>query len=108
MIPPVEWNNTYTPYPKERLAFMLKDSQISVIVTQDQLSTILPQNKAKIVSIDKDWHNISQETTENPINKTKPDNLAYCIYTSGSTGEPKGVLLEHRGLCNLATAQMLN
>ncbi len=93
-------------YPKERLAFMLKDSQISVIVTQDQLSTILPQNKAKIVSIDKDWHNISQETTENPINKTKPDNLAYCIYTSGSTGEPKGVLLEHRGLCNLATAQI--
>jgi amino acid adenylation domain-containing protein/thioester reductase-like protein len=91
-------------YPKERLAFMLKDSQISVIVTQEQLSTNLPQNNAKIVSIDKDWHNISQETTENPINQTKPDNLAYCIYTSGSTGQPKGVLLEHRGLCNLATA----
>ncbi len=93
-------------YPKERLAFMLKDSQISVIVTQDQLSTSLPQNKAKIVYIDKDWHNISQETTENPTNKTKPDNLAYCIYTSGSTGEPKGVLLEHRGLCNLAAIQI--
>jgi amino acid adenylation domain-containing protein/thioester reductase-like protein len=93
-------------YPKERLAFMLKDSQISVIVTQEQLSTNLPQNNAKIVSIDKDWHNISQETTENPINKTKPDNLAYCIYTSGSTGQPKGVLLEHCGLCNLATAQI--
>ncbi len=93
-------------YPKERLAFMLKDSQISVIVTQDQLSTSLPQNKAKIVSIDKDWHNISQEPTENPTNKTKSDNLVYCIYTSGSTGEPKGVLLEHRGLCNLATAQI--
>ncbi|WP_141699985.1 non-ribosomal peptide synthetase, partial [Candidatus Marithrix sp. Canyon 246] len=91
-------------YPKERLAFMLKDSQISVIVTQDQLSTSLPQNKAKIVSIDKDWHNIFQETTKNPINQTKPDNLAYCIYTSGSTGQPKGVLLEHRGLCNLAAA----
>lgn len=91
-------------YPKERLAFMLKDSQISVILTQDQLSTNLPQNNAKIVSIDKDWHKISQETTENPINQTKPDNLAYCIYTSGSTGQPKGVLLEHRGLCNLAVA----
>ncbi|NEQ07663.1 MAG: amino acid adenylation domain-containing protein [Moorea sp. SIO4E2] len=51
--------------------------------------------------MDADWDVITSETQENPVNQTKPNNLAYVIYNSGSTGRPKGVLIPHSGLINL-------
>jgi surfactin family lipopeptide synthetase C len=96
-------------YPPDRIAFMLDDSNASVLLTQHALLAGLFQplatvNLQKIMCLDTDWPSIAQERDENPINLTTPDNLAYIIYTSGSTGKPKGTLLQHRGLCNVATA----
>jgi amino acid adenylation domain-containing protein len=92
-------------YPQERLAFMVEDARLSVLLTQQSLD-IAPGQKTIVVDLDKEWEIIARHSDTNPHQVVTPDNVAYIIYTSGSTGKPKGVLLEHRGLCNLATAQI--
>ncbi len=95
-------------YPKERLAFMLEDTQAPVLLTQERLiedgrlrmedchprSSIL-NSRIQVVCLDSGWQTISSESGENPVNVTTAENLAYVIYTSGSTGQPKGVLVSH-------------
>ncbi|MBW4546344.1 MAG: amino acid adenylation domain-containing protein [Symplocastrum torsivum CPER-KK1] len=88
-------------YPLERLAFMLEDASVSVLLTQARLVESLPQHQVPLVCLDGDWEVIAQYSEENPFSGATPKNLAYVIYTSGSTGKPKGVLVEHRGLLNL-------
>jgi amino acid adenylation domain-containing protein len=89
--------------PSARLAFMLEDARVPVLLTQQRLRAVLPEGGApQVVCLDTDWEAIAEESRENPVSGVTGNNLAYVIYTSGSTGSPKGVLLEHRGLCNLA------
>ncbi|MEG4394820.1 amino acid adenylation domain-containing protein [Microcoleus sp. BROC3] len=101
---------TYVPldptYPPDRLAFMLEDASVPVLLTQARLVESLPQHQARIVCLDTDWEIIERQSDENPGCCLTPENLAYVIYTSGSTGKPKGVLVAHSGLSNLATAQI--
>jgi amino acid adenylation domain-containing protein/non-ribosomal peptide synthase protein (TIGR01720 family) len=93
-------------YPKERLAYMLSDSQVPVLLTQEKLMLGLSEHQARVVCLDRDWGVSLAENEENPVSGVKPENLAYVIYTSGSTGKPKGVLVTHQGLCNLSSAQI--
>lgn len=88
-------------YPKERLAFMLEDSGVHILVTTERLCNHLPANSASVVCIDRDLDSKAARAIENPVNGVGAANLAYVIYTSGSTGKPKGSMLEHRGVCNL-------
>ncbi len=90
-------------YPKNRLAFMISNSQLSVLLTQQKLVAELPENKAHLVCLDTNWETISLETEENPCSNLMPENLAYVIYTSGSTGQPKGVMVEHGQVVNFFT-----
>ncbi len=85
-------------YPKERLAFMLEDAEVPVLLTQEALLPGLPEHHAKVVCLDSDWAAIAQENAENLNCLTMPENLAYIIYTSGSTGQPKGVLISHASI----------
>jgi amino acid adenylation domain-containing protein len=87
--------------PTERLAFMLKDSCVSLLLTQTQHQDKFPQQQARIVCLDSNWEEIAQHSLENPRNQVNPDNLAYLIYTSGSTGKPKGVAVPHRAVRRL-------
>lgn len=87
-------------YPSERIAFLLEDAQVTVLVTQHSLVAGLPEHKAEVVCLDSDWETISNSKATSFID-VKPDNLAYVIYTSGSTGKPKGVLIPHRNAVNL-------
>ncbi len=87
-------------YPQERLAYMLEDSQPSVLLTQQYLLENIPNHQAQVICIDSDWEKIATESTENPISNIKLDNLAYVIYTSGSTGKPKGAMNAHSGILN--------
>jgi surfactin family lipopeptide synthetase A len=87
-------------YPKERLAFMLSDSQVSVLLTQEKLLAGLPEHGAYAICLDTGWGVISQESEENLNSGVNPANLAYIIYTSGSTGKPKGTMIVHQGLVN--------
>jgi amino acid adenylation domain-containing protein/non-ribosomal peptide synthase protein (TIGR01720 family) len=88
-------------YPKQRLAFMLKDSQAPVLITQQRLLEDLPEHDARMVCLDSDWNIVNQQSAENPASLTRPDNLAYVTYTSGSTGKPKGVAVPHRAVNRL-------
>ncbi|MEG4012456.1 MULTISPECIES: amino acid adenylation domain-containing protein [unclassified Microcoleus] len=88
-------------YPSERIAYMLDDSQLPVLLTQKQLIASLSEHQAQVVCLDTDWEEISTESELPPTTGVTPDNLAYVIYTSGSTGKPKGVLIPHSGLLNL-------
>jgi amino acid adenylation domain-containing protein/thioester reductase-like protein len=93
-------------YPKERLAFMLSDAQVPILLTQEKLILELPNHNTQIICLDTDWGKFLQESEDNPVNSVTPENLAYVIYTSGSTGIPKGVLITHQGLCNVSEAQI--
>ena len=90
-------------YPRERLAFMLKDAGAPVLVTQEALLQRLPElaaTPARVVALDADWPAIARQPQSAPKLSLDPRHPAYVIYTSGSTGTPKGVVVEHRGLAN--------
>jgi len=87
-------------YPQERLAYMLEDSAVTVLLTQQRLVACLPQHSAHLVLLDADWEHIALAKLENPSTGVAPVHLAYTIYTSGSTGKPKGAMNTHQGICN--------
>ncbi|MEG4292485.1 amino acid adenylation domain-containing protein [Microcoleus sp. C2C3] len=87
-------------YPKERLAFMLADAQVSVLLVQPHLVQELPPHQAQVVCINSDYQEFAAYSPENPTSEVTAENLAYVIYTSGSTGKPKGAMNTHKGLCN--------
>ena len=90
-------------YPQERLAFMLNDAHVPLLLTQARLVERLPAHEAEPICLDTGWKAIAQESGENPDSGVTPENLVYVIYTSGSTGKPKGTLILHRGLMNYLT-----
>ena len=89
-------------YPKERLVFMLEDSQATVLLTQQKLAAGLPEIDAEVVYLDVSEYLASEAKMPdvNPASGVASKNLAYVIFTSGSTGRPKGVAVEHRQLVN--------
>ncbi|MCC5666139.1 amino acid adenylation domain-containing protein [Nostoc sp. CHAB 5784] len=91
-------------YPPERIALMLQDAEVTILLTQQHLIENLPKHQTKIVCLDTDWKTIAQKSQKNPINDCKTDNLAYIIYTSGSTGQPKAVLVNHANVVRLLAA----
>jgi amino acid adenylation domain-containing protein len=83
-------------YPQERLAFMIQDSQVKVLLTQERLRTRIPEQEAQVVCLDTAAAVLAQQHVANPALSSVPEYLAYVIYTSGSTGRPKGVAIAHR------------
>ncbi|MEC5271177.1 non-ribosomal peptide synthetase [Caldifermentibacillus hisashii] len=92
-------------YPSERLEYMLNDAQISHVITGKEYSSKLNDYTSQIYITGQN-DVLKDYSKENPNVITSPDQLAYIIYTSGSTGNPKGVMIEHRGVTNLATQQI--
>lgn len=90
-------------YPKERLAFMLADAQVPVLLTQEKLVEDLPEHQAQIVCLETSLEHLSEE---NPVSEVTPFHLIYVVYTSGSTGKPKGVMMKHAALSNLIAWQL--
>ncbi|MGB6648698.1 MAG: amino acid adenylation domain-containing protein, partial [Bacteroidota bacterium] len=88
-------------YPRDRLAVMIADSRLSVLLTQRDLLPELPVQNLHPVCLDSDWAEIARESKSGPDVTVDSKDLAYIIYTSGSTGTPKGTLMTHRGVCNL-------
>jgi amino acid adenylation domain-containing protein len=88
-------------YPASRLAFMMEDARLSVLLTQAKLAPQLPVANVEVVCLDLDGGAVAQQATEDPASEVTPQNLAYVIYTSGSTGRPKGVAIQHHNAAAL-------
>jgi amino acid adenylation domain-containing protein len=88
-------------YPKERLQFMLEDTQAPVLLTQKKLAERFSGCRARLLCLDSDWEEIVQRPQHNPDVGAISNNLAYVIYTSGSTGKPKGVQVPHQSIIRL-------
>ena len=87
-------------YPLERLAYMIQDAGLSIVLTQKRLWDVLPHDDLHVLYLDDDENPFALYSEENPTSTVRPDNLVYMIYTSGSTGKPKGVMNIHRALSN--------
>lgn len=92
-------------YPEERLAFMLHDARVALLITKKSLIARFTGHAITTVCLDTSQHILAQYDTHDLRGTESLENLAYVIYTSGSTGKPKGVMVRHRGLCNLFQAQ---
>ena len=88
-------------YPPESVAFMLGDSGVPLLLTQEHLAATLPAHGARVVLLDE---NVSDrpgaEHDGNPRVEIEPESAAYAIYTSGSTGRPKAAVNTHRAITN--------
>jgi amino acid adenylation domain-containing protein len=87
-------------YPADRIAFMLEDAGINILLTQAHTKSHLPPNPAQTICLDHEGKTIARHDGTVVRDQTTPRNLAYMIYTSGSTGRPKGALNTHQGVCN--------
>ncbi len=90
-------------YPKERLDFILGETGVKVLLTQERIAVELTGFKARVICMDSERALIAREKWSEKRMAT-PDDLAYVIYTSGSTGKPKGVEIQHRALVNFLTS----
>ncbi|MFS8184446.1 amino acid adenylation domain-containing protein [Pseudovibrio denitrificans] len=95
-------------HPHKRLKFMVQDSEATVLICTDETGAFVEglaanvSRSTKIVNYSR-LNPSRSDTFEDQV--ISQDQLAYIIYTSGSTGQPKGVMVEHRGLINLAEEQ---
>src|SRR5262249_19608765 len=77
-------------FATERMALMLEDADVKVLLTEQKLLDALPASSVQLITLDAEWETIESENEENLPNRTTAESLAYVIYTSGSTGRPKG------------------
>ena len=89
-------------YPKERLRYIVNDSELTVLITDSDLSVLFKDEPVTELLIDKKNEIIEDQSDETLNISVSPNNMAYIIYTSGSTGKPKGVMLQHSSLINFA------
>ena len=87
-------------YPKDRVAFMLKDTHVPILLTQQRLLDELPDMDARKICLDTEWSSIGKHSSSPVKSSVTSENLAYVIFTSGSTGQPKGICLRHTGVVN--------
>ncbi|HSP76994.1 MAG TPA: amino acid adenylation domain-containing protein, partial [Myxococcaceae bacterium] len=90
-----------TTLPSERLAFMLRDAAVPVLLSSRNLVEGLPEHGAALLCLDEDWERISRQPDVRPSSGVSAGETAYIIYTSGSTGRPKGVCVPHRGVVRM-------
>ena len=107
MVATLKAGSAYVPldptYPQDRLAFMVQDSRVHLLLTQSHLLEKVSGSIARVICVDREAALIARESHENPHCLSHAENLAYVIYTSGSTGNPKGVEVQHAGLVNLVS-----
>ncbi|HEX8559632.1 MAG TPA: amino acid adenylation domain-containing protein, partial [Pyrinomonadaceae bacterium] len=90
--------------PKSRLDFLIRDSGVVLLLTQRSVLEALPETTIPALCLDAEAEAVGREEATDLHVPVAPENLAYVIYTSGSTGLPKGTMVEHRSVVNLAEA----
>jgi amino acid adenylation domain-containing protein len=92
-------------YPADRIAFVLEDAQVPLVLTQQCVRASLPATAARILAVDdpQEIAAVPANNSSHSVSAAVPENLAYVIYTSGSTGKPKGVMVRHKNAVNFFT-----
>ncbi len=90
-------------FPQDRLAFMIEDSGVEILLSSRARLADLPEHGARIVHLDADGRAFREDDAPLEL-RGGPEDLAYVMYTSGSTGRPKGVAVEHRNVTAFFTA----
>ena len=88
--------------PVERLAFVLEDAKVTLLLADEQASAVLAAAEGigtRVLNLGAARETLALQGDRNPSGGAAPDDLAYVIYTSGSTGRPKGVMVSHRAVC---------
>ena len=85
-------------YPGDRIAYMLQDAHVALLLTQQSLIDNLAGLVSQTLALDAGWSELEDLSQENLPQLASADNLAYVIYTSGSTGRPKGVQITQANL----------
>ncbi len=93
-------------YPKDRLAFILKDCGAKLLVAQPQLLEKLPNYSVRIVELCENSDELRAQEDVAPGIEIAGETAAYIIYTSGSTGTPKGVGITHKNLAHSTAARI--
>jgi amino acid adenylation domain-containing protein len=86
--------------PDDRLAYMVEDAAMPVVLVDQVGEAGLPATEAAVVSLDREWDALMTLDAADPHYPVETTNVAYVIYTSGSTGKPKGVVVEHASAMN--------
>ena len=94
-------------YPRERLTFMLEAARCPVLLTNGVTADDLTAGGHGRVFLDTADPGIDLESDADPANFTDPENPAYIIFTSGSTGTPKGIIIPHRAVNRLVSADYI-
>lgn len=107
MLAALKINAAYVPldpgFPSDRLAYIINDADVSLVLTLTSLTDLLPETAAPLLFLDQEQSLIDSRDSSRLTDEERhgdPDGLAYIIYTSGSTGRPKGVAIEHASICN--------
>jgi amino acid adenylation domain-containing protein len=105
----VKAGGTYVPldpeYPLERLAFMVEDAGLAVLLTDEDLADRLPMTWALVVALDAERETIFAAGDSRPGIAVAAEEALYLMYTSGSTGRPKGVVVTHGNVARLVLSQ---
>ncbi|KAK9839969.1 hypothetical protein WJX74_001268 [Apatococcus lobatus] len=106
MISVLKTGAAYVPcdptYPADRLHYMVQDSGLKILLTQEHLKNLVVLDDVQVCVVDSSaWtKQVQQQPSSSPNIKPDPDSMAFMIFTSGTTGRPKGVIVPHRGLVN--------
>jgi amino acid adenylation domain-containing protein len=87
-------------YPQQRLSYMIEDARPRLLLTQEHLRSLFPENAAAVWCVDSEWQRAAGLSEDNPGVELELDHLAYVIYTSGSTGLPKAAMNTHGAIGN--------
>lgn len=88
-------------YPRKRLAFLLADARVRVVLTLERLREYMAPEHVPLLCLDREWSELVRGCPTNPPGRSDPENLACVLSASDQVDRPVGVQVTHRGLCNL-------